>query len=86
MIGNHYPTAYATSYSWVIIVLTIILGGLVRHFFNERHAGNKTPYWVAVPIIILSWGSLMLSEVDKPKLDQLSPEKLVALRIIFARV
>ena len=85
MIGNHYPTAYATSYSWVIIVLTIIIGGLVRHFFNERHAGNKTPYWVAVPIIILSWGSLMLSEVDKPKLDQLSPEKLSRIERSFSQ-
>ena len=85
MIGNHYPTAYATSYSWVIIVLTIIIGGLVRHFFNERHAGNKSPYWVAIPIVILSWGSLMLSEVDEPSLDQLSPEKLSLIESSFSK-
>ena len=85
MIGNHYPTAYATSYSWVIIVLTIIIGGLVRHFFNERHAGNRTPYWVAVPIVILSWGSLMLSEVDEPRLDQLTPEKLSLIEGSFSK-
>ena len=85
MIGNHYPTAYATSYSWVIIILTIIIGGLVRHFFNERHAGNKSPYWVAIPIVILSWGSLMLSEVDKPSLDQLSQEKLSLIEGSFSK-
>ena len=85
MIGNHYPTAYATSYSWVIIVLTIIIGGLVRHFFNERHAGNKSPYWVAIPIVILSWGALMLSEVDEPSLDQLSPEKLSLIEGSFSK-
>ena len=59
MISNHYPLIYATKYSWIIISIILIIGALIRHFFNIKHTGVKPPYWVCVPIIIL--GSIMVS-------------------------
>lgn len=45
MISNHYPLAYATRWSWVILALVIIMGGVIRHFYNTRHKGLPSPWW-----------------------------------------
>ena len=45
MIGNHYPLAFATKYSWVILALVIIMGCVIRVYFNTMHKGLKPPLW-----------------------------------------
>jgi uncharacterized membrane protein len=45
MISNHYPLAYATRWSWVILALLLVMGGVMRHFFNMRHQGLPSPWW-----------------------------------------
>ena len=68
MISNHYPLIYATKYSWIIISIILIIGALIRHFFNIKHTGAKPPYWVCVPIIILGSIIFYISDLGKPKL------------------
>jgi uncharacterized membrane protein len=46
MISNHYPLMFATRYNWVIVAIVLALGPIIRHFFNERHAGRASPWWV----------------------------------------
>jgi len=69
MISNHYPLIYATKYSWIIISIILIIGALIRHFFNIKHTGAKPPYWVCVPIIILGSIIFYISDLGKPKLN-----------------
>ena len=69
MISNHYPLIYATKYSWIIISIILIIGALIRHFFNIKHTGAKSPYWVCVPIIILGSIIFYISDLGKPKLN-----------------
>lgn len=45
MISGHYPMTWSTPYAWVIVGLVLIAGGVVRHFYNERHAGRGDPWW-----------------------------------------
>ena len=45
MISNHYPLAYATRWSWVILALLLVMGGVMRHFFNMRHERRPSPWW-----------------------------------------
>ncbi|NUB09080.1 urate hydroxylase PuuD [Azospirillum sp. Vi22] len=45
MISNHYPLAFGTRYSWVIVAVVLVVGAVIRHFFNSRHAGKPTPWW-----------------------------------------
>ena len=96
MISNHYPLIYATKYSWIIISIILIIGALIRHFFNIRHTGAKPPYWVCVPIIILGSIIFYISDLGKPKLNnikntanliELIPEKtlLSAQEIIVSK-
>src|SRR6201996_7532706 len=46
MISNHYPLIFGTRYNWLIAAIVLALGPVIRHFFNERHAGRKSPWGV----------------------------------------
>ena len=46
MISNHYPLLFATRYNWLIVAVVLALGPVIRHFFNSRHAGQGSPWWV----------------------------------------
>jgi uncharacterized membrane protein len=46
MISNHYPLLFATRYNWMIVAIVLALGPVIRHFFNSRHAGRGSPWWV----------------------------------------
>ncbi len=45
MISNHYPLAFATRFNWAILALVMIIGAVIRHFYNSRHKGLPSPWW-----------------------------------------
>jgi uncharacterized membrane protein len=45
MIAGHNPLAFATRYSWAIVGLLLIMGAVIRHFYNTRHKGEGDPWW-----------------------------------------
>jgi uncharacterized membrane protein len=47
MISNHFPFTYGHSYAWLILVVLLVIGAWVRHFFNLRHVG-RTVWWIPV--------------------------------------
>jgi len=79
MISNHYPVIYATKFSWIIISLIIIVGALIRHYFNIKHTGKKPPYWIWLPISIIILLSIYITELGKPKLlnDEKKSAKII---------
>ena len=46
MISNHYPMTFGSRWSWVIFAGILVVGGLVRHWFNLHHAGTRQPLWL----------------------------------------
>jgi uncharacterized membrane protein len=47
MLSNHFPFTYGHSYQWLILVVLLVIGAWLRHFFNLRHGGRTV--W-AIPI------------------------------------
>jgi uncharacterized membrane protein len=45
MISNHYPLSFAARWNWLIVAVVIVVGALIRHFYNMRHAGRPSPWW-----------------------------------------
>ncbi len=45
MLGGHYPLLYATRWNWLIVAIVLLIGPVIRHFFNSRHAGKGSPWW-----------------------------------------
>jgi uncharacterized membrane protein len=59
MISNHYPLLYATRYNWLIVAIVLVIGPVIRHFFNSRHEGKGSPWWTwavaAAGMIAIAW-------------------------------
>jgi uncharacterized membrane protein len=45
MLSNHWPLFFATRFNWVIVAIVLVIGPVIRHFFNSRHQGNASPWW-----------------------------------------
>ena len=57
MISNHFPSTYGHSYNWLILVVLLVIGAWVRHFFNLRHTGRNVwaiPATAAIAIAALA--------------------------------
>ena len=61
MISNHYPLAYATRWSWAILALIIVMGAVIRHFYNARHQGLQSPWWTWCVAGACALGAIWLS-------------------------
>ena len=68
MLSNHYPLAFATEFNWIIAGLVFLLGVLIRHFFNTRHAraGNPTWTWLAATIVFIAIMWLSTAPMFRP--------------------
>ena len=45
MISGHFPLTFTSPYAWVMVGFVLVAGALVRHFYNERHAGRGDKWW-----------------------------------------
>ncbi len=70
MISNHYPLAYATRWSWAILALIIVMGAVIRHFYNARHQGLPSPWW--------TWGVAGACALGAIWLSTLGPARAAA--------
>jgi len=41
MISNHYPMTYANAHGWLVLVVMMLAGVLIRQFFVLRHRGRS---------------------------------------------
>jgi uncharacterized membrane protein len=92
MIGNHYPLFFATRWNWVIFGIVLVMGALIRHFFNVRHQGRPAPYWTLIltaflggALLVLSWSGSKLPRLANASLAPnmalaVSAEEVIATR------
>jgi uncharacterized membrane protein len=80
MISNHYPLLFATRFNWAIVAIVLALGPIIRHFFNERHAGRSSPWWVlgAASLGMIAIGLLSAAGPREIKTGSLSVEPTFA--------
>ena len=74
MIGGHYPAVFATDYAWVILALVLVIGAVIRHFFNTRHKGDPAPWWTWGVAAALTVAAVLLTKAGAPKYDQAAYE------------
>jgi uncharacterized membrane protein len=61
MLAGHYPLAFATRFSWLILGILIVMGAVIRHFYNERHKGHADPWWTWGVTVVLGVAIVWLS-------------------------
>jgi uncharacterized membrane protein len=59
MISNHYPLAFASRWNWLILAVILVVGAVIRHFYNTRHKGLPSPWWTwgvaAAGVALIVW-------------------------------
>jgi len=67
MIGGHYPMVFATDYAWAILAIVLVIGAVIRHFFNTKHKGLAPPWWTWIVAAVLTACAVMLSTLGAPQ-------------------
>ena len=70
MISGHYPAVFATKYSWVILAIVLVVGAVIRHFFNTRHKGLPSPWWCWLVAGLLMLMAVFVSQAGAPVRDE----------------
>ncbi|WP_128292208.1 urate hydroxylase PuuD [Afifella aestuarii] len=61
MLSNHYPLAFATEWNWLIAILVLPTGALIRHFFNTMHRTGRKLWWPWAVVAVLVAAIVALS-------------------------
>ena len=83
MISAHYPLAFATRWNWLIAALVLVIGAIIRHFFNSMHAGKGKPWWTwglaAALFAVIVWLSTFFNEhPDADAASMTGPDAVIA--------
>ncbi|QOZ81879.1 MULTISPECIES: urate hydroxylase PuuD [Chromobacterium] len=73
MISNHYSFAYGNRHAWLIMVLFILSGALIRQYFVLRHSGRKRPLLPALGGLLLA-GVGLLAAPPPPNIAPTAPQ------------
>ena len=88
MISAHYPLAFATRWNWLIAALVLVIGAIIRHFFNSMHAGKGKPWWTwglaAALFAVIVWLSTFFNEhPDADAASMTGPDAVIAASPAF---
>jgi uncharacterized membrane protein len=66
MVSNHYPMLYSHPYSWLVVALIIVVGGLIRHLINRHDAGDEfNAYSWAAPVAAIALASAITATAPR---------------------
>ena len=71
MLSNHYGWAYSHAHNWLVLVLIMLAGALIRQFFVARHktevAGTRAPWgWAVAGVAVLLGVAIWLAPKPVP--------------------
>ena len=66
MLSSHFPLTYQTRFAWAIVALALVAGAVIRHFYNERHAGRGDPWWTWLVAALCIWLAIWISATSAP--------------------
>ena len=90
MLSNHYGFLYGAKHSWLVLVLVMLAGALIRHSFVARHkalvAGKRVPWEFAIVgtalIVVLA---LWLAPAPTTKSASAAPPSFAQVRAVVAQ-
>ncbi len=87
MISSHYPMTFGHEYNWVIFAGVVILGGVIRDFFNTHNAGGRgiSIYWQWPVSVLLVAGLIWLTAPVAGGYDEDTIAGMDALAIVQTR-
>ncbi|AMR77328.1 urate hydroxylase PuuD [Cupriavidus nantongensis] len=84
MLSNHYSMTYAHKYNWVVLILIMLSGVLIRQFFILKHKGKINVLWPAAGVAALGVVAVMIAPQPRPAVAKADGEAATA--VSFAKV
>ena len=72
MLSNHYSMTYGAENNWLVLVLIMLAGALIRQFFVLRHKGPPQYGWFAAGAAILLGVIVWLAPAPQPPAPPIS--------------
>jgi uncharacterized membrane protein len=83
MVSNHYPMLYSHPYSWLVVALILMTGGLVRHLINRHDAGDDfNAYSWAAPVGAIALASAITITAPQTATSSVQVADAEALQIV----
>lgn len=88
MLSNHYPMMYGHEHAWVFFAGVMVVGGIVRDFFNSRNSGRKGAAlaWQFPAATALMLALLVFSNYQPGAVDLAKDEEVISGDEAFAIV
>ena len=88
MLSNHYGFLYGAPNNWVVLVVIMVAGALIRHSFVARHKalvqGKPVPWsYAAVGTLLIAGLAAWLMPAPQPKLAAAAPVTYAELRQVL---
>lgn len=61
MLSNHYSMTYTHKYNWLVLILIMLAGVMVRQFFILKHKGRINIAWPAAGVALLGVVAVMIA-------------------------
>ncbi len=86
MISNHYPMTYSHPYAWVMVAMILVIGAVVRIFYNRHEAGihGFAVQWQWPVVAVMAIGLIAFS-TWRPDQREVDFDPAVALEIVNNR-
>ena len=90
MLSNHYGFLYGAKHNWLVLVLVMLAGALIRHSFVARHkalvGGKRVPWEFAVAGTALLMGvALWLAPAPAAKATGAAPPSFAQVQGVIAQ-
>ncbi|NUO86682.1 MAG: urate hydroxylase PuuD [Cupriavidus sp.] len=86
MLSNHYSMTYAHKYNWVVLILIMLSGVLIRQFFILKHKGKINVLWPAAGVAALAVVAVMIAPQPRPAVARAEGADAAATSVSFAKV
>ncbi|WER44923.1 urate hydroxylase PuuD [Cupriavidus sp. WKF15] len=66
MLSNHYSMTYAAKNNWLVLILIMLAGVLIRQFFILKHKGKINVLWPAAGVAALGVVAVLIAPQPRP--------------------
>jgi uncharacterized membrane protein len=84
MIANHFPSTFGHERAWAVLVAIMLVGALVRLYFNRRHAGRSQPVLLLAAAVAIGLVAFWVRPHEADEAAAPSPASVEAGRAVYA--
>jgi uncharacterized membrane protein len=82
MLSNHYSMTYSAQYNWLVLVIIMLAGALIRQFFVLKHKGRQDYKFFVIGGVLLAGVAAWIAPTPQPAAAVAAVPKLAEIQAI----